>query len=89
MCSNLALDRIRGICRTARLDLADNGFRHTYISARVAMTSDLPRVALEAGTSEKVIRKHYLELMPKEEGAAWFDAIALEVLGDPAQSSAA
>lgn len=76
LCENLALDRIRDICRTAGLDLADNGFRHTYISARVAITGEMARVALESGTSERVIHRHYRELLAPDEAAAWFEPIA-------------
>jgi integrase len=70
ICDNLALDRIRDICRTAGLALADNGFRHTWISARVQTTGDKARTALEAGTSVKMIDRHYLEVMTPAEAAA-------------------
>lgn len=73
ICDNLAIDRIRDIARTAGYDLADNGFRHTWISARVAVTGDIPRTSIEAGNSPTIIRRHYLELMTKEEGAEWFE----------------
>jgi integrase len=72
ICANLAIDRVRDICRTAGLDLADNGLRHSWISARVAITSNVPEVALDAGNSPRVIHQHYRELMRKDEAEAWF-----------------
>lgn len=72
VCNNLALDRVRDICRTAGVDLADNGFRHTWISAQVEITGDIPRVAKVAGTSVRIIHQHYLELIERDEAEAWF-----------------
>ena len=67
ICTNLALDRVRDICRTAGLRLVKNGFRHTWISARVETTGDKGRTALEAGTSTRKIDTNYLELMDRAE----------------------
>lgn len=72
MCSNLAVDRVRDIGRTAGIELAKNGFRHSWISARVALTGNVPQTALEAGNTPKVIHAHYRELMTKAEARAWF-----------------
>lgn len=74
LCANLTMDRIRDICRTAdpRLDLADNGFRHSWISARVELSGDIPRTSIEAGNTPRVIHRHYLELMRREDAEAWF-----------------
>lgn len=72
ICTNLAIDRIRDICRTANLDLADNGFRHSWISARVVVTGNIPETALEAGHSVQTLHAHYRELMRKDEAADWF-----------------
>ena len=49
-----------------------NALRHTCISARVALTGDVPRVALESGNSVRMIFKHYRELVTKEEAETWF-----------------
>lgn len=72
ICTNLAVDRIRDICRTAGLDLADNGLRHSYISARVVILGNVAATALEAGNSPSIIHQHYRELMRKDEAADWF-----------------
>ena len=54
-----------------------NALRHTYISARVAESGDVPRVADEAGNSPQVIRTNYLKRMRPAAAAEWF-AIAPE-----------
>ncbi len=54
-----------------------NALRHTYISARVAESADVPRVADEAGNSPQVIRTNYLKRIRPAAAAEWF-AIAPE-----------
>lgn len=49
-----------------------NALRHTYISARVAECSDVPRVADEAGNSPAVIRTNYLKRIRPMAAAEWF-----------------
>ncbi len=56
----------------AKVTLQDNGFRHSYISYRVAQINDTARVALECGNSPEVIFQHYRELVGPDEAAAWF-----------------
>ena len=53
----------------------DNGFRHSYISYRLAQINDTARVALEAGNSPEVIFQHYRELVGPDEAAAWFGVL--------------
>lgn len=48
-----------------------NALRHTYISARVAESGDVPRVADEAGNSPQVIRTNYLKRI-RPAAAEWF-----------------
>jgi integrase len=50
----------------------DNGLRHSYASARVAVTQDVARVALELGNSPGVVHQHYRALWSEEMGKAWF-----------------
>ena len=66
-------DRVRDICRTAGLDLADNGLRHMFISARIAVTGNVAATALEAGNSPAICHRSYRELVRKEEAEAWFN----------------
>jgi integrase len=49
-----------------------NALRHTYISARVSESGDVPRVADEAGNSPQVIRTNYLKRMRPAAAAEWF-----------------
>ena len=49
-----------------------NRFRNSYISYRVAQTSDPQKTSLETGNSVKVIMEDYLELTTPEEAARWF-----------------
>jgi hypothetical protein len=72
VCENLSIDRIRDIGRTAKFVLPENCFRHTFISARVVVTGSEAQTSLEAGNSPQMVHTHYLELMTKEEGEAWF-----------------
>ncbi len=72
ICANLAIDRIRDICRTAGLNLADNGFRHSWISARVTITGNIPETSIEAGNTPQVLNQHYRELLRKDEAEEWF-----------------
>jgi hypothetical protein len=49
-----------------------NALRHSFISYRVAETGDVPRTALEAGNSPKMIFRHYREVVDEESAKAWF-----------------
>jgi integrase len=49
-----------------------NALRHSFISYRLADVKDQNLVALEAGTSPKMIHKHYRELATPEQARTWF-----------------
>jgi integrase len=49
-----------------------NRFRNSYISYRVAQTSDVQKVSLESGNSPRVILEDYLELATPEDAKRWF-----------------
>jgi integrase len=49
-----------------------NALRHSFISYRVAETGDVPRTALEAGNSPKMIFRHYREIVDEEATTAWW-----------------
>jgi integrase len=51
----------------ARFDLGHDVLRHTYISMTVGAFRSVGDAALQAGNSEAVIRKHYLDLKSTEE----------------------
>jgi integrase len=54
------------------LEWKHNALRHTYISARVAESGDVPRVADEAGNSPQVIRTNYLKRLRPVAAIEWF-----------------
>lgn len=56
-----------------------NALRHSFISYRVAETGDVPRTALEAGNSPKMIFRHYREVVTPEDAKAWFTIMPPEV----------
>ena len=58
-----------------KVTLQDNGFRHSYITYRVAQINDTARVALECGNSPEVIFAHYRELVGPDEATAWFSVM--------------
>jgi site-specific recombinase XerD len=57
-----------------RIDLADNVLRHSYASYWLARSTlaGVGELAKRMGNSESVCRRHYLEILTREEGEAWF-----------------
>ena len=58
-----------------RFPLSHDVMRHTFISMFVAKFRSLGEAALQAGNSESIIRKHYLDLKSKEEAEQFFSII--------------
>ena len=59
--------------------LSHDETRHSFISYHVALHRSVGDVALQAGNSESIVKKHYLNLRPQEEGAVFFSIVpALE-----------
>lgn len=56
----------------ARFGLTHDVLRHTFISMFVAKFRSMGEAALQAGNSESIIRKHYLDLKSKEEAERFF-----------------
>jgi len=54
------------------VSVGDNKLRHSFISYRVAQTSDIAKVASEAGNSIRIIQKNYLELVTPKQAKEWF-----------------
>lgn len=46
--------------------------RHSFISYHVALHRSIGDAALQAGNSESIIKRHYLNLHPKDEGSQFF-----------------
>ena len=50
-----------------------NGLRRSFISYRLAQTSNIEQTAHEAGTSPGRVRENYQKTVPKREAKRWFD----------------
>ena len=70
---SMGIDRVRQFAREAEITCPENGFRHSFISYRVAKTGDVAATALQAGNSPNVIFSNYRELVTKVEGESWFN----------------
>lgn len=56
-----------------RFNLTDDVLRHTFISMHVAKFRSLGAAALEAGNSESIIKRHYLNLVTEAEAARFWE----------------
>jgi integrase len=56
-----------------RMDLGHDVLRHTFISMHVGAFKSVGDAALQAGNSEAVIRKHYLDLKTEEEARGFWE----------------
>ena len=56
--------------------------RHVYISMHVAKFRSMGDTALQAGNSEAIIKKHYLNLMTPEEADAFWKIVPASRLAD-------
>ena len=56
----------------AKFGLTHDVLRHTFISMFVAKFRSMGEAALQAGNSESIIQKHYLDLKSKEEAERFF-----------------
>jgi integrase len=65
-----AVNMHRRICK--KFKLTHDVMRHTFISMFVAKYRSMGEAALQAGNSESIIRKHYLDLKSKEEAERFF-----------------
>jgi integrase len=61
-----------------RFQLTHDVMRHTFISMFVAKFRSIGEAALQAGNSETIIRKHYLDLKSKEEAEEFFSIVPLK-----------
>lgn len=56
----------------SKFGLQNDETRHSFISYHVALHRSIGDTALQAGNSERMIKKHYLDHHSKEEGEAFF-----------------
>jgi integrase len=66
------INQLVTLFQKAGVELKHNCLRHSFGSFRVAVTQNVAEVSMEMGNSVAMIRRHYLEIVPKEEGIAWF-----------------
>jgi len=66
--------RMKKLRDYARVRLPDNALRHSYASYWLARSTlaGVGELAKRMGNSESVCRRHYLEILTREEGEAWF-----------------
>lgn len=55
-----------------RFGLTHDEPRHSFISYHVALHRSVGDAALQAGNSEAIVKRHYLNTHPREEGAEFF-----------------
>lgn len=72
-----------------QLGLTHDVLRHTFISMFVAKFRSIGEAAIQAGNSESIIRKHYLDLKSPEEGAAFFGIMPKHAAAIPAPRASA
>lgn len=58
-----------------RFALTDDVSRHTFISAHVAKWKSMGEAALEAGNSERMIKKHYLNMLSDADADAFWGIV--------------
>lgn len=68
-------DRFGRAAARANVTWVRNGFRHSYITYRVAVLKDVAATALECGNSPTVIFSNYRALATAAEAAAWFSVL--------------
>jgi integrase len=75
-------NRFERAAARAKVAWKRNGFRHSYISYRVATLKDVPAVALECGNSPQVIFSNYRALATDAEAKAWFSILPPKQAGN-------
>lgn len=72
--------RIRPIRK--KFGLTHDVLRHTFISMFVAKYRSMGEAALQAGNSESIIRRHYLDLKSREEAERFFAIVPKHQMGE-------
>lgn len=67
-----------------KFNLSHDILRHTFISMFVGKFRSLGEAALQAGNSESIIKKHYLDLKTPEEAAEFFGIIPKKAIAPTA-----
>ena len=72
-----------------KFPLSHDVMRHTFISMFVAKFRSIGEASLQAGNSESIIRKHYLDLKTTEEAELFFGILPTHASRPAASDSAA
>ncbi len=65
-------NQIASLTRASGVKWLKDGLRHSFASYRLALTKDMPALALEMGNSVSIIFKHYLDIKHEDEATEWF-----------------
>jgi integrase len=65
----------RRVAAESKIDWIHNGLRHGFGSYRLAVLKDAAEVAHEMGNTERMVHRHYKELVTESEGKVWFAII--------------
>ena len=65
-------DRVRQAVKASGVRWPHNVTRHSFVSYRLADLANAGQVALEAGTSEAMVFRHYREVTTAPEAAAFW-----------------
>ncbi len=71
----------------AQFNLTHDVLRHTFISMFVGKFRSLGEAAIQAGNSESIIRRHYLDLKSPEEAAEFFGILPNHAATAPARTN--
>ena len=59
----------------AHFALTHDEARHSFISYHVALHRSIGEASLQAGNSESIVKRHYLNLHPQEGGETFFSLV--------------
>ncbi|MEQ1851401.1 MAG: hypothetical protein ABMA01_07390 [Chthoniobacteraceae bacterium] len=65
-------ERRQAIEKRSGVELPQNVLRHSYCSYRIALDQDYHKAAANVGNSPAMLRKHYVRVMPRKLGEAYF-----------------
>ena len=68
-------------------DLSHDVMRHTFISMFVGKFRSIGEASIQAGNSERIIRKHYLDLKGQTEAEAFFGIMPKNIAGEEAPTA--
>jgi len=64
--------RRQALEKRSGVELPQNVFRHSFCSYRISLDQDYAKAAAMVGNSPAMLRKHYVRVMPKKIGQAYF-----------------